>query len=108
MDIFGITNYLGLAATLILVLLLALSNDRALRRFGTRRWKALQRLNYILLGLVSIHALVYFSYENRGLSFISMLVIVVSVVVGIQLAGLRKRNRMQIQANSVDPNMAFQ
>ncbi len=108
LDIFGIANYQGLAATLILVLLLTLSNDWALRRFGTRRWKALQRFNYILLGLVSIHALVYFSYENRGLPFISVFVVVVSLVVGIQLAGLRKRKRLQIQANSVDPNMALQ
>jgi sulfoxide reductase heme-binding subunit YedZ len=107
LDIFGIANYLGLAATLILALLLALSNDWALRRFGTRRWKALQRLNYILLGLVSMHALVYFSYENRGLSFISVFVVVVSVVVAIQLAGIWKRKRKQAHASGVDSNMAL-
>jgi methionine sulfoxide reductase heme-binding subunit len=108
LDIFGIANYLGLAATLILVLLLALSNDWALRRFGTQRWKALQRLNYPLIGLVSIHALVYFGYEDRGLPFISVLVVVVSVVVSIQLAGLWKRKHKQAHASGVDSNMALQ
>ncbi|MEP7190441.1 MAG: ferric reductase-like transmembrane domain-containing protein [Roseiflexaceae bacterium] len=108
LDIFGIANYLGLAAALILVLLLALSNDWALRRFGTQRWKALQRSTYILLALVAVHALVYFDYEDRGLLFISMLAVVVTGVVGIQLAGIRKRKRKQAHASGADSNMALQ
>jgi methionine sulfoxide reductase heme-binding subunit len=108
LDRFGIANYLGLAAVLILLLLLALSNDWALRSFGTRQWKALQRLNYILLGLVTIHALVYFGYEDRRLPFIGVLAVAVSVVVGIQLAGVRKRRRTHAQASGVDSHMALQ
>lgn len=41
---FGVAIYVGVAATLVLVVLVALSNDRALRRLG-RRWKTLQRAN---------------------------------------------------------------
>jgi sulfoxide reductase heme-binding subunit YedZ len=108
LDIFGITNYLGLAATLILVLLLALSNDWALRRMGTWRWKALQRFNYILLGLVTVHALAYFSYENRGMPFISVLALVVAIVVSAQLAGIRKRKRKHAHTSAADPNVALQ
>ena len=107
LDVFGIANYLGLAATLILVLLLALSNDLALRRFGTRRWKALQRSTYILVGLVTIHALVYFGYEDRGLPFVSILAVIVSLVVTIQLAGLWQRKRKQAHTSTVDSSMAL-
>src|SRR5262249_8608454 len=41
-DPFGFANYTGLGATLILAMLLALSNDMSLRRLGTKRWKSLQ------------------------------------------------------------------
>ena len=77
-------------------------------RFSTRQWKALQRLNYILLGLMTIHALVYFSYEDRRLPFIGVLAVVVIVVVGTQLAGVRKRRRTQAQASGIDSHMALQ
>jgi DMSO/TMAO reductase YedYZ heme-binding membrane subunit len=39
LDAFGISNWVGLMAALGLSLLLALSNDRSLRRLGPRRWK---------------------------------------------------------------------
>jgi sulfoxide reductase heme-binding subunit YedZ len=105
LDTFGIANYLGLAATLILMLLLALSNDWALRRFGTRRWKALQRSTYLLLGLVIIHALVYFGYEDRGIGFISVLALIAAAVVAMQLAGIWKRK--QARTKSVDSRNEF-
>jgi sulfoxide reductase heme-binding subunit YedZ len=108
LDTFGIANYLGLAATLILGLLLALSNDWALRRFGTRRWKALQRSTYIMLGLICIHAVVYFGYEDRGLPFIAVLAAIASTIVGIQVIGIWKRKRKQADASSAEPNMALQ
>ena len=45
-DLFGFANWSGLAATLVLVLLLLISNDVSLRRLGSRRWKAWQRWTY--------------------------------------------------------------
>src|SRR5689334_7825961 len=38
-DLFGFANWSGLAATLLLVLLLVISNDLSLRALGSRRWK---------------------------------------------------------------------
>ena len=45
-DLFGFSNYTGLCSALLLLLLLATSNDNSLRVLGTPRWKQLQRWNY--------------------------------------------------------------
>jgi len=45
-DLFGFANYTGLISALILIALLATSNDYSLRILGTPRWKQLQRWNY--------------------------------------------------------------
>jgi sulfoxide reductase heme-binding subunit YedZ len=59
LNLFGLSNDLGAAATVILLALLALSNDWALRRLRGPRWKAVQRLNYVLFPLVIGHTLGY-------------------------------------------------
>lgn len=56
---FGLGNWTGLAATVIVVGLLAISSDFALRRLKARPWKRLQRLNYALFALVLLHAFFY-------------------------------------------------
>jgi sulfoxide reductase heme-binding subunit YedZ len=56
---FGLGNWTGLAALALVVGLLALSTDRALRELKARRWKRLQRLNYALFVLVVLHAFFY-------------------------------------------------
>jgi sulfoxide reductase heme-binding subunit YedZ len=56
---FGLGNWAGLAALVIAVGLLPISNDVALRTLKARRWKRVQRLNYGLFGLVVAHALFY-------------------------------------------------
>lgn len=56
---FGWGNWTGLAATVIVVGLLAISSDLALRKLKAKRWKNLQRLNYVLFVLVIAHAIFY-------------------------------------------------
>ncbi len=58
-DTFGLGNWTGLAATVIVVGLLAISTDFALRKLKARPWKWLQRLNYVLFALVIAHAIYY-------------------------------------------------
>src|SRR5690349_8275973 len=48
LNLFGVSNDLGLAAALILLGLLLLSNDLTLRTLQGPRWKWLQRANYLL------------------------------------------------------------
>ncbi|MCI0579199.1 MAG: ferric reductase-like transmembrane domain-containing protein [Chloroflexi bacterium] len=56
---FGWGNWTGLAATVIVVGLLAISSDFALRKLKAGPWKWLQRLNYALFALVIAHAIFY-------------------------------------------------
>lgn len=61
----GLANWLGLAQLAIVVGLLWLSRDVALRRLGPVLWKRLQRSTYVLAGLVAVHALLYQAVEAR-------------------------------------------
>jgi sulfoxide reductase heme-binding subunit YedZ len=56
---FGLANWTGLAATVIVVGLLAISSDFVLGKLKARTWKNLQRLNYALFALVIAHAFFY-------------------------------------------------
>jgi methionine sulfoxide reductase heme-binding subunit len=59
LDLLGVSNNLGAAATVILVGLVVLSNDWTLRRLRGPRWKFWQRFNYALFLLVLAHTLGY-------------------------------------------------
>lgn len=69
-DLFGFANYTGLLAALIVLMLLALSNDRSLRRLKKPRWKSLQRFNYGLLALILVHGILYQIAESRNTSYV--------------------------------------
>lgn len=86
-DLFGFANYTGLAGTLILVLLLALSNDLSLRKLKAPRWKYWQRWNYLFYLLVIIHAISYQVIENRKLPYPLLIVLLILPVLVIQLTG---------------------
>jgi sulfoxide reductase heme-binding subunit YedZ len=89
-DLFGFANWSGLAATLVLVLLLAISNDASLRALGTRRWKSWQRWTYWAAALTVAHALAY-QIETRHFGrWIAGMVVLTIVVVGMQLDGRRR------------------
>ena len=90
-DLFGFANHTGLAAVVVAVLLLALSNDRSLRTLGTARWKRLQRWNYLLFGLVLAHGVAYQVVEKRGVAFVGLFALLSLAALVAQLAGVRAR-----------------
>ena len=94
-DPFGFANFTGLGATLVLILLLALSNDVSLRTLGALRWKALQRWNYACFVLVFFHSVVYQVLEKRHRSLVVLFSVIVLITGGLQLAGFRKRRRQK-------------
>src|SRR5215213_3216596 len=59
LNLFGVSNDIGLIATLILIALLVTSNNLSLRKLKGKRWKLLQRLNYVLFVLVVLHTFGY-------------------------------------------------
>jgi len=97
-DSFGLGNWTGLAATVIVLALLAISNDLALRAIKAKRWKWLQRLNYALFALVVAHAIYYGALLRvTSLSTLALGVTVVVVFVG-QAIGFRLWRRRRARA----------
>ena len=92
-DPFGVANYTGLVATLIAVLLLAISNDLSLRLLGGKRWKAIQRWNYGLFGLVALHAIAYQLIEKRSQPYPLILTGALLLAIALQGAGWWKRRQ---------------
>jgi sulfoxide reductase heme-binding subunit YedZ len=92
-DAFGLANHAGVLAALVLLLLLALSNDRALARLGARRWKRWQRLNY--LGAVAIlgHGVLYQLLERRRFSMVILFAFLAGVAMAMQGLGVRRVRR---------------
>jgi sulfoxide reductase heme-binding subunit YedZ len=80
---FGWGNWTGLAATVIVVGLLTISTDAALRKLKAKRWKTLQRLNYALFALVIMHAIFY----GALLRITSIPTILLGIIVGLVFVG---------------------
>jgi len=87
-DSFGMGNWTGMAATVIVVLLLVVSTDRMLRELKSSRWKDLQRLNYTLFALVVVHALFYGALNRMTSPFTRILIATVIAVCVGQTAGI--------------------
>jgi methionine sulfoxide reductase heme-binding subunit len=85
---FGIANWTGLAATVIVVGLLAISSDLALRKLKARTWKNLQRLNYALFALVILHAFFYGALLRTESPFTLLLILSGAAVFVGQAAGV--------------------
>ena len=90
-DLFGLANYLGLAATLVVVVLLATSNDFSLSVLKSSRWKAIQRWNYAFAAMVALHTLLYIFVENRIVPFIFIFSAILFWILIIQTVGFRRR-----------------
>jgi sulfoxide reductase heme-binding subunit YedZ len=90
-DLFGFSNYTGFIATLIVIALLATSNDYSLRRLGTPQWKRLQRWNYAAFALIGAHAIGYLTIETQKLPFVLTIALGLAATVAIQTAGYHRR-----------------
>jgi sulfoxide reductase heme-binding subunit YedZ len=88
-DLFGLANYSGLGVSLVLALLLGLSNNAALTRLGSHRWKMLQRWNYAGFALLIVHGAVYQLLEKRMAGFVLVFAAAVIFVGVLQAAGCR-------------------
>jgi methionine sulfoxide reductase heme-binding subunit len=89
-DLFGFANDSGAFAALIVVALLATSNDFSLRTLGTRRWKQLQRWNYAAAALVALHAFGYQGIEKQRPQFVAVVVACVATALAMQWAAARR------------------
>lgn len=97
LTVFGLSNDAGLFATLLLILLLALSNTFSLRILKGKRWKWLQRLAYPLALLALAHTFGFQYLNLRGpliIGLIAGLSVIVLVCQGLGMAlTLARRTR---------------
>ncbi len=87
-SLFGISNDLGLLATLLLIALLVTSNDLSLRKLTGKRWKLLQRFNYLLFVLAVAHTFAYQWGGFRQKPFIIATLAAVALTLILQALGL--------------------
>jgi len=87
---FGLGNWTGLLAIVIVAGLLTISSDLALRTLKAPTWKWLQRLNYATFALVVLHAFFYGALLRvtspfTGLLLLSVIAVSVGQALGIWL-----------------------
>lgn len=93
-DTFGIANETGLIAALILLALLATSNDAALRKLGTPGWKKLQRWVYVCFALTAVHTLIYLmGIKNVNVPWLVVATAAILFTVAFQWIGYARRRR---------------
>ena len=100
-DLFGFANYTGLISALILLVLLATSNNYSLRALGTPRWKQLQRWNYVAFALMAAHAIAYQINEKQKAPFVATVVISTVVTLLLQRIGFQRRRIYAAKRQSV-------
>jgi sulfoxide reductase heme-binding subunit YedZ len=93
----------GLVVFLLVLLLLGLSSDRALRRLGAKWWKRLQRSAYWAFAFTVGHGLAFQLLESRNSFLISVLVGVVLIVLGLQYSGNAAYRRGAAMGRSAYP-----
>jgi sulfoxide reductase heme-binding subunit YedZ len=84
---FLVANYLGLMSAGMLLMLVVISNDIAIRRLGLARWKRTQRLLYPAVIGVAAHGFIYQFLEKRALAGILVLAAAFLGVGWVQLRG---------------------
>jgi len=95
---FGLGNWTGLAALMVVVGLLATSSDFALRKLKAGPWKRLQRLNYLLFGMVIAHAFFYGALLRTTSPYTLLLALSVTAVFVGQAVGVWLWRRMRARA----------
>jgi sulfoxide reductase heme-binding subunit YedZ len=87
-DLFGLANYTGALGTLILIVLLATSNDFSLRRFGKQTWKRLQRWNYAVFALIAVHSFAFQGVETQKRQWVLTVAMCVFAAIALQISGV--------------------
>jgi len=86
-DLFGAANYAGLAASIILLALLLLSNDFTMKFLRPSKWKRLQQFSYVFFLLMVAHGVMYQVIEKRIPAFIIVLFFLSTIPIIIQVKG---------------------
>lgn len=101
-DPFGFANHSGLVITLMIIVLLTISNNAALRRLRSTRWKSIQRWNYGVGAILVFHGLLYQFLEKRYWQAVLFLLAISVGTLLMQYVGFRRRRQNNAQiTNSI-------
>jgi methionine sulfoxide reductase heme-binding subunit len=103
---FGFANFTGLAATLLFLMLLAISNNRSLRTLKARRWKSLQRWTYVAFLLTGAHGIAYQLIEKRHVPWVIVFAAAMTTAAAGQFLGfVQVHRRLRAQTLSAAPGI---
>ncbi len=91
--VFGMANHTGLLGALIIILLLAISNDYSLRKLKAVKWKNLQRFTYLMFVLVILHSIFYRINAGKEDLIMYLYLPLFMVVLIFQIIGMRLKMR---------------
>ncbi|HZY61150.1 MAG TPA: ferric reductase-like transmembrane domain-containing protein [Edaphobacter sp.] len=100
-DLFGFSNYTGAVSALVIIALLATSNDYSLKRLGTPRWKQLQRWNYAAFALAAAHTVGYQIRQKQNFAFHLTTYICIAITLVLQIAGFLRRRSARSDNNTI-------
>ena len=103
-DPFGAANYAGAVATVMLITLLATSNDASLRALGSVRWRHVHALVGWALVLSILHGSAYQFVEKRPWPWVLLLACLAVAVGVIRLARTFRSERQSIPKAGPDSN----
>lgn len=106
LDFFGLANHLGLIAALVLLFLLCLSSNFALRRLQAERWKKYQRWAYLAAAVTLIHGVMYLFMGQRTWGFVFMFSVISGLALTAQLWGVVMTKRRTSVLSSSQRNLA--
>jgi DMSO/TMAO reductase YedYZ heme-binding membrane subunit len=90
--VFVTTNYLGLVSAAMLLVLVLISNNKAIVRFGLERWKRIQRLAYFAVAIAIIHGFMYQLIEKRSITWVLVVATITALTLMLQLSGIARRS----------------
>lgn len=91
-DVFVLSNWVGLAGIVLLVVLLVTSTDGSLRRLGVHRWKRLHQIVFLAAAATVAHALGY-QWLRDAWALMALLVLAVAGSIAVRLASRRYDRR---------------
>jgi methionine sulfoxide reductase heme-binding subunit len=92
-SVFLAANWMGLLSAVIFGCVTVVSNDPSLRALGLKTWKGAQRCVYPAMALAVLHGFGYQALEKRFRPAVALVAIVVVLVLGLQIAGMREMRR---------------
>jgi len=101
-DVFGLSNFTGLLAVFMILMLLATSNDFSLRALKAARWKTLQRWSYVAFVLVAIHTFGYqMGIEKQDWRFVALAAAGVALAITFQVIGIVRARSAAVKGEPV-------